>query len=563
MEKIMTKRVNINSYSGEKYKFLKKIYMIFTCTVIFVSVCFTVAINFSDIKIWYNRVFPPESISVLNLTSEQKKEDFNYLCNVLENGMPVLSVLESECDLDYYALKTDYEKRIENTVSDMEFYCMLNSFLNTIPSAHTFLCTPSYSNYEALNCNNSYNMLAVRGLKQYSDYWNEEVSTALSTAAYGDVYCATYSSHDGSYYFNNGDKIISINGISVDEYIIETPMIYSLCFDGINQKLYRSNIFFSSENAGGEKVKLMIDSGEGVIETNLYGGGYNDYSIVLSDMNNSDNSSENTDLLSVTNEYSFNTDDSNQLLYADISVLNYDNAEYIKSMLENRKYNTVILDLRNNPGGNPQLFFNSIYTPLVKDDMTADFKWYTPETKINKKNVFFYNPLYGVYVRIRDGVKYAEIDSLPDMGSKYVENNYSYLCTGNQVKDADIYLLISSRTASAADKLTAVLSKKTKVFITGDSTAGEGMGNSPAADILPNSHLIFIYYPSIAYNIDGSNNSIHGTSPDRFIYEYNIEHLSIMKELFRNGQDPYTYENRLKWDNVLIETLEIVQANRK
>ncbi len=527
--------------------------------VVFSSVCILIMINFSDIKIWYNNVFPPESVTTLNLTCEQKKEDFHYLCNVLENGMPVISVLKDECGLDYNALKVSYEKRIENTESDIEFYYMLNSFLNTIPSAHTFLCNPSYSNYESLNCSNSHNVLSVRGLRQYSDYWNEKVNTVSSTSIYGDVYCAVYSSHDGEYYFNNGDKIISVNDSSVDEYIIDTPMIYSLCFDGINQKLYRANIFFSSENSGGEKMELVIDTGDGVIETALYGGGHNDYSIVLSDLYKSDNNSKESDLFLDTDECSFNIDDSNQLLYADISVLNYNNSELIKNTLDNRKYNTVILDLRDNHGGVPQLFFDSIYTPLVKNDMVAEFKWYTPETEINKKNIFYDNPVYKTYVRIRDGKKYADADELPDMNSKYIESNYSYLCTGNQRKDANIYLLVSSRTASAADKLTSVLSQTSTVVVIGNSTAGEGMGNTPAVDILPNSYLVFMYYPSISYNIGGSNNTIHGTSPDYFVYEYDMEQLSTMKEMHENGEDPYTYENRLKWDNVLIETLEIIK----
>lgn len=61
-------------------------------------------------------------------------------------------------------------------------------------------------------------------------------------------------------------------------------------------------------------------------------------------------------------------------------------------------------------------------------------------------------------------------------------------------------------------------------------------------------------------NNDGTDNSVYGTSPDIYS-ELSIENYIIQQELIDNGEDPYTYENRLKWDNVLIETLELIKED--
>lgn len=58
-------------------------------------------------------------------------------------------------------------------------------------------------------------------------------------------------------------------------------------------------------------------------------------------------------------------------------------------------------------------------------------------------------------------------------------------------------------------------------------------------------------YDSIVTSMP-SNNAIYGTAPDIYVREGVPD-----KEEFASD-DPYTYENRLKWDNVLIKAIETI-----
>ena len=77
-------------------------------------------------------------------------------------------------------------------------------------------------------------------------------------------------------------------------------------------------------------------------------------------------------------------------------------------------------------------------------------------------------------------------------------------------------------------------------------------------DSLPNSKLVYLYTPAKAFNSDGTDNSTYGTAPDIYA-ELSVSGFEKKQQLISEGIDPYTYENRLKWDDVLIKTLEIIK----
>lgn len=542
-------------HKKKKVKFL-----IITLSILCIIIwCVFFLLERASIFKFFNEHFSINEVSELDLTEDQRLYDFDYLCNVIEDGMPALESFNNEYNLNYNDVKKIYRERIKHAGTDFEFYCFIKSFLNYIPSVHTSLCNPNYSYYLSLNCINQENIPAVRGIKEYSEYWSRIIEANTENTDYGMVYCATYNESDGYYYFNDGSRITLINGSSVDEYVKITPMIYPLKYDFINQKLFRQNIFFSTNNCGGNTQTVFMINDSETIKMNLFGGGITDYMIVYYDNNHSNDESLSEELLK-KDDYYIVFDDENMITYAEISNITHENCSSIRQLLTDRKYNTVVLDLRNNTGGFPQMFFDNIYTPLCAENSTATFTWYIPCTETNKKNVLYYNPLYCRYTYLHDEIKYAKNIPLPDMNTNYLERTYEYSLIGNDKISAQLYVLISSETASAADKLANVLKQQNAVLI-GNSTGGEGTGGSFAAEVLPNSKLVITYYPSIAYNSDGTYNNLHGISPDYFVYETDFDQLNTMKEIYRSGENIYTYENRLKWDNVLIETLELIKED--
>lgn len=550
---------------NKKIKKIEKALYIFSAILVLLALIILIVLHILDIKQWINKKFPINEINELNLSIEQKLEDFDYLCNVLENGMPSMQIIENEYNIDYASQKEKYRNLIADSTTDYEFYCIIKSYINIFPSTHTGLIYPDYEIYENRAVYHIQNVLAVRGIEQYTKYWNTLLNDKATSFEYEDYCSAQYMETTGKYYINDGNggaAVISIDGIPVDEYVIMAPLCNALKYDAINRKLMRDFILFTSnETEYSKKVKIKVECANGDMgELELFAGLCNDFSVLYSVNQNVE--VENDTLLE-TPAYEFADNDEYSLTYACISELNSENADEIKSELENRKYDTVILDLKNNSGGNLQQFLDSLYTPLVKDDSTASFPYYIPRTSVNTKRYFYaYWSLGFFHDYVYKDLTYTEKTDLPKMEGKYVEYSNQYELTGNHSRNADIYVLVSNDTASAADSLASALKKYAGATVIGNAANGEGLGSSSIADTLPNSRLMFEYYPAVAYNLDGSCNTLHGTSPDHYIYTMNAVQKQTFNDICNDKKSPFTYENRLKWDNVLIETLEIIKEDK-
>jgi len=95
-------------------------------------------------------------------------------------------------------------------------------------------------------------------------------------------------------------------------------------------------------------------------------------------------------------------------------------------------------------------------------------------------------------------------------------------------------------------------------MLVGTNTGGEGLIPTMMLDVLPNSKLEFMYNPFKTYSLDCKDNFTFGTAPDIYA-ELSVSGFEKKQQLISEGIDPYTYENRLKWDDVLIKTLEIIK----
>lgn len=543
---------------------INKAVIVFSAILLLLSFLMLYIVHILDIGQWINRKFPVKEISELNLTVEQKLEDFDYLCNVLENGMPSMQIIESEYNIDYDYQKERYRKLIADSSTDYEFYCLVNAYMNLLPSAHTQFYYPDYEIYKNRAVHHIQNVLAVRGIEQYTAYWNTLLNDKAVSFEYEDYCSAQYMENTGKYYINDGNggaEVISIAGIPVDEYVITAPLCNELKYDAINQKLVRDFILFTSdETEYSTKVTIKVKCANGDMgELELFAGLCNDFAVFNSIGKNKDTSD---DTLLKTPEYEIADSEEYKLTYAGISKLNKENADKIKAELESRKYDTVILDLRSNSGGIPDRFFYSIYTPLVKEDAAASFHYYIPRTEVNSKLYFYAYFALGLFHDFvyRDLI-YTDKTDLPEMNGKYVEYSEQYELTGNHNRNAEIYVLISNDTASSADMLASVLKAYAGAVVIGNATRGEGLGSSSVAEALPNSKLVFEYYPSIAYNLDGTCNTLHGTTPDHYMYFQNTAQKQIFNDLYNDQKPPFIYENRLKWDNVLIKTIEMIKED--
>lgn len=501
-------------------------------------------------------VYKNSSTTLSELTLEQKVEDFEYYYDTMISSFPMFETYKDEFKYDFAEKKEYYKELVASTRSNFEFYCVMCSIANEFPSFHTDIVYPNYESYKSLGCYNMTHTLCNNKVYPASIYWNDLLKNEYESIH--DVTFHSYTYLNGEYVlieefggYPPGTKLTEINGKNINSYVYgHLFSSYSKKYDPLHDNVYINNFFVNDRFGDPIELTLILPNGSTVHEK-AYQDIYSDIDVVLYNIYN-DNGS---DFQSVSGQpvYSSNDDDNN-VGYIKLSTMNYifkdEIAEKMKQISKNQ---SVIIDLRDNYGGSAVIGEKYIYPYIFSDSIKVKSKWYMLDSSKNqciKKE----DPLRNIFdLRLAptdDKAKRSDIDWL----TSYREFEYN----GKSAYQPNVYVLINNGTGSAADGFVSALKNSSVVTVIGENTAGEGLADSFICDYLPNSGLVFIYMYGQAYNPNGTDNSLYGTAPD--IYSF-ISSDSYKKcgELFDNNIDPYTYENRLKWDDVLIKTLELIK----
>lgn len=490
----------------------------------------------------------------IGLTAKEKEEDFLYLYKQMKNNVPAASIeIEGSSFIDN---KDAFLSAAVNTESDYEFYCMMYSLMAYIPSCHTNffskfdLETIQNSSY----CYNSSKALSSKGLTERISYWNiqnTDMMNKVDTSAriqfkYVEgkyIFSDLYSKAEDEY---TGYRLVSVNGISADEYAAAVIAPSALMYDGMNEKWFRPTLGFNTVYGDAVILELEFPGEKNVkIEAfydNVYENSYIDKMISL-ELDN--DTSQPCYSLYISNDTAYITVNSfmDQSLLSLYGELN--NAE---------KINEIIVDLRDNSGGfieyAAQYLYPILYANNAERNNTLYIKRSADLNRLNNMNDLI--RLWNSDLKI--------LNNIGCDGLYYVKNDkFKYEAAASEQRN--IYFLIGRNTCSAADGFAADMKKADNTIIVGNNSGGEGMIDGYVMDVLPNSGLLFIYNPSYSLNGDGTNNSAYGTSPDIYS-DLSAEGFLTYESLIKNGDDPYTYENRLKWDSVLIKTLEMIEEGK-
>ncbi|MBQ8781107.1 MAG: S41 family peptidase [Oscillospiraceae bacterium] len=539
---------------------------------IFAALAVVTALNISlrwddTIRAFNESEHAPDVTSIV-LTQEEKLEEFDYICTVLNENMPSLSLFKERYGIDFNENYEKYRTAIENTKDNYEYYCTLNAIFNDIPSCHTWLYYPQYSNYG--RSANQFSFMGSFNLKNYTDYWKHYLhDTAVSTTS-DNYFLARYYTGNSAYFiddaygtpaFSDGKytsaKIVSVDDIPADEFIAYSLSNYDLFYDTLNSKAYRDTFIFSPDISYGKKRAVKLELNDGTTEIIE---AYCDPAVAVTSALGS-YTREEIDNDDDGPEYFYHVDKENNITYVDIHSL-YDVEQEVKELLQGIETNNIILDLRNNGGGYLNDFYECIYSPLFDESAVSTHTYYVPYSRLNEKEYFSIHPLVDIIRRKNDPIVFTEKPDLPVLNGteKYAEYSTELKLTAGNTHDRNICVLISNGTASSADALSCDIKEYTDATVIGQkSTIGEGRGSSFIELMLPESKLSMAYYPAIAFNPDGTNNSVYGTEPDIYI-SYSFEDDIILNDMLRNGEDPYTYENRLKWDNALLKAIEVFET---
>jgi hypothetical protein len=489
----------------------------------------------------------------IGMTSKQRQQDFNNLCKFLKKNVPFINEYQDLYGVSFNDIKTYYANLVENADSDYEYYTYVEGFLNNIPSGHMNI---GYPNVDIINGLYQYRINDYPKFANASTYWENQLRTESKKYYNNDVRFNTFFYVDGEYlqseYYANINKnnytdmkLVAIDNVPIDEFIKICPLEYKLQYDHINQKPYRSTFILNNTCGIGCTAEYQTANGKIYLEKSYYGTvgtdalKYKDYFNAADDsIDDTNDTPEQISQIDYSaqeilnnNIYSFNSSD-DKFIYVMFNDFIKGGTEFIK-LLDNADIpDNIIIDLRYNTGG-----YSDIPIAIIE-------KLITKEIEINE---VLYRTDFGEITDL----------TLCD-GRLMYKQTENINIHGKSQKEYNIYVLVSGYTLSAADNFAALIKNNNLGIIIGDNNTGGEAYGSPDLNVLEISGLYF-YYTNIKWlNEDGTDNSVYGTSPDIYI-SFDSEQMKKRDKLILNSKPVYTYENRLKWDDVLIETLEIIK----
>lgn len=482
---------------------------------------------------------------------KQRTADFEDMTEMIENNVPFIYDYEELYGISFEDIKKYYSECVKNAETDYEYYSLIQGFINNIPSGHMTMGYPNEDHVPELY---RYRTGDYPEFGQACRYWESVLQNECRK-----YYDKNYSLH--TFYYLNGEyieseysnsvnnipysgaRLLSVNGVPADEFIKLCPLGSKLKYDFQKEKPFREVIIFN--NISGEKctVEYETENGGTVSEKAYYGTS----SVVFNYMEyfrSIDRPSENTESNSenegadISNIYSF-FDEANNVMYLKFNDFTSGGAEALKLVQETALPDNIIIDLRDNTGGMKGVC-DSLAGALSSEDIEFSAKLYSPRR-------------YENYA----AEKASELPFESRFKKLYAGVEKTFI-RGESDKKYNIYVLVSPVSLSAADRFAAAVKYSGLGTVVGAfNTGGEAFG-SPDAAVLEKSGLYFYFTDYKYVNPDGTDNSVYGTAPDVYV-SLGKDFIKKRDGLILENVNYETYENRLKWDDVLIETLKIIR----
>lgn len=156
----------------------KQMYLIYyiICISIILSSFFILR---NKIMNYINNTLFYKEISVLNLTTDEKIADFEEFYNNIIESVPLLDEQETLYGTSFKNRKDYYLNLIKKTENDFQFFCTMLAIEEDIPSKHTDICMPIYSNISNLDGYNSKKILSTYNIKPLTEYWYKTIGKCL------------------------------------------------------------------------------------------------------------------------------------------------------------------------------------------------------------------------------------------------------------------------------------------------------------------------------------------------------------------------------------------------
>lgn len=499
------------------------------------------------------------------MTVSERIKDFDDLCGFLENNVPMLYEYGELYGVSYDDTKRYYMELVSVSESDYEYYALLRGFFANIPSAHMAMGYPSME-YVDQTREVMENPLFRNALPYWENAIHEECSKhyddeihEIDFIYYLGEYRGVPNPADDDPYGINKAALLTVNGVPADEFIKINSLFGKLKYDHVRGKPVRDGVYFNDKFGEKCTVEFLDESGE-KRSLEAYYGMAADLAVMRMDYFKAadsvetapeitDGKTEKIDLdkIDFTQEYieiggvKAARDNERNLLLLEVDTFMEDGryaAEILKRASEG--IDNIIIDLRYNQGG---WYFNSenLLAEISPYDIKISNSIYITEERYKNK---------------KDDIEYTFTKDSDIKGLRRISKNAEIKGKGSG--DKNYCLLISDYTMSAADEFTAEFKRNGLGTVIGrDNTGGERYGSTDMK-ILERSGLYF-YFTEFKYiNPDGTDNSVYGTAPDIYS-DVSVENYFLREEIRSGGENPYTIENRFKWDSVFREAVETLK----
>ena len=406
-----------------------------------------------------------------NISIDQMQQDIDFLVNTIKEVEPNLSIRQQVTGTNLYIELDSLAKKAKDIQTFDDFYFLLKRIL--------FLCQDRHDDLQ------NFYPSGIEHENKYIKPKNVEISNYCYQRYLGMLPCCggmmTIRYLNGQYYtieniyakqtdellIPDSSMILSINNIPIDRYVaLSRPFDNAVRWDGTRKQYYTHSIYHPFFILGSMEALITYEKNNTVKTVEFkdaYVTGFN----------------------LIGNE-SVQYFEDKKILYIRIPTMDYDKIDFYKTAILNNKEKPVekiVLDIRNNGGGNDMLWIELLAIIIDKPIMLENKVYYKESPIVVDYVEKIRMEKITKRLKFNDEYYFTSSES-PTFFITPDENSINY--KGN------IYILVNENCYSSSLVLSSICKRVDKLISVGNSTGYiEGRSTTPFFFSMPNSGLIF------------------------------------------------------------------------
>ena len=465
------------------------------------------------------------------LTAEQRASDIAFLAQWARDYSPLVELNEKyKGTPSYEDLLPKYLQFAEQAQSDEEFYHVVSGYFSIVgASGHAYLLPDSYLKWGGIGAFFGVIKMGITP-SQYKQarYW-PKLAGSLSTRAHPPFRVV---GRDGRYFSGDqwqyegavipeGSEILKVDGMSCSRYLDFVKANTSLKYDAYPKDWVDNFLMIIDEGPSfkGWQVDFGLPDGRTLA---AFVPKIKGFPAPAEEKVRTTEPKENCTCLELADNVGYIRIRSFLGSPLDFLLKGFirKDGKKIKTFLERSrgKYDTLIIDVRNNGGGDPMYFYNNLIRPFLDEPVT-----YTHTVGLKRKFLRDTKPPVMRQLRKTMMPEYV-IDTRevkpPDGfdGSQWIFYEITRRLEPSRrfAFKGDMYILINGGCFSACDDYPSTVKRIGLATLAGQTTGGiGGIGYCMTPFVrLPESGMIFALDAHLPLNPDGSFTALHGLEPD-------------------------------------------------